>query len=111
MNPESKLEQAAFELAQALKIIIGDIKSKPNDTRYLSSLKVGANALLKYDEVRQSLTTPAGNEVTIDWLNKLQPDYNSKQSYQHGFHDAIECIKKRVESLAASKPHTVERPK
>lgn len=63
MNAESKLEQAAFELAQALKIIIGDIKSKPNDTRYLSSLKVGANALLKYDEVRQSLTTPAGNEV------------------------------------------------
>ena len=49
----------AFELAQAVKILIGDIKSKPNDTRYLKSTKVGANALLKYDEFRLNITSPA----------------------------------------------------
>lgn len=59
------LQDAAFELAQAVKILIGDIKSKPNDTRYLTSMKVGAKALLKYDELRLSPTPPPQPEDAL----------------------------------------------
>lgn len=50
----------------------------------------GIPLLVKRDEVEE-------------WMNKLQPDYDTKEGYQHGFFDAIEVIKKFWRDKAAQK--------
>lgn len=35
-----------------------------------------------------------------DWLSKIQPSYDTKESYQHGFHDAIQVVKDHQEASA-----------
>ncbi len=40
-----------------------------------------------------------GNEESVkfsEWLNGIQPDYDKPESYQHGFHDAIEVMKDKL---------------
>ena len=39
-----------------------------------------------------------------DWLNKIQPDFDRKESYLHGFHDAIEVVKDNVKKLLPPLP-------
>lgn len=32
----------------------------------------------------------------VAWLNKIQPDFDHSEAYQHGFHDAIEVVKNKL---------------
>jgi hypothetical protein len=33
------------------------------------------------------------------WLDSIKPDYDHSESYQHGFHDAIEVVKDKIKSV------------
>ncbi len=28
----------------------------------------------------------------IEWMNKMKPDFDKQENYQHGFHDAIQLM-------------------
>ena len=47
--------------------------------------------------------------ITLEWLNKIQPDFTQSASYEHGFHDAIQIIKDRLDEQSTEPVFTVEQ--
>ena len=48
-----------------------------------------------YDPIKQA----ESQEELWGWLVKVQPDFDTKESYQHGFHDAIQTVKDKLKTI------------